>query len=339
MGEIQFHSVGQPSDFMVFIHWLEAVVKGLDSAIKALTDLAPQGTFLNFEPNLRGLLAVILVCLICGGVGSLVVSNRMAFFSDALAHCAFAGVALGLLVGIFAGAQRGSDFDHWGIPAIMVAFGILVGLAIAYVRAKTGLASDTVIGVFFAGAIGFGAMLFKALSTFSFISPENFLFGDPTLTKPAFLLVLFLLAVVTGGLLLLLYNKMVFASFNPSLARSRQIPLGLCNYLFIALLAMIVNLCFFTVGTLLINALLVVPAATAVNLSRNMRQLFWRSISLSLIAGICGTWVSWDVGIPNPNRRGEMIHFGPAGTIVVVSVLLFFASMIVRPWLRGRQAF
>src|SRR5947209_16433180 len=100
----------------------------------------PEGTFPSQYYNVNGLLAVLLVSLICGAIGSLVVGNRMAFFSDALAHTAFAGVALGLLLGLATGAM-GGQFTLW-ITLVMVAFGVVVGLLIALVREKTGQAND-----------------------------------------------------------------------------------------------------------------------------------------------------------------------------------------------------
>src|SRR4051794_30484619 len=92
----------------------------LDDAIKYLAGLAPPGTFFNYEMNINGFLAVVLVAVICGAVGSLIVGNRMAFFSDALAHCTFAGVALGLLGAVYFDAERGGPYLQWGLPAIMV---------------------------------------------------------------------------------------------------------------------------------------------------------------------------------------------------------------------------
>src|SRR5262249_43525958 len=129
----------------------------LDRGIDAFTRLFPPLTFFSLPWNVRGTLAVLLVSLVCGAVGSLVVGNRMAFFSDALAHCAFAGVALGFLLALGFGAHDPAAFSHWVTP-VMVAFGVVVGLSIAYVRERTSLANDTVIGVFFAGAIGLGAV-------------------------------------------------------------------------------------------------------------------------------------------------------------------------------------
>ena len=188
----------------------------LDDAIHALTSRMPADTFLSYSFNVRALLAVMVVSLLCGAASSLVVGNRMAFFSDALAHCAFAGVSLGFLVALLVGVRRQSDFTNW-ITFIMVVFGMCVGIAIAYVREKTALASDTVIGVFFAGAIGFGAMFFAVANKRAYFNPESFLFGDPQTVNSEDLLVLLGLAGVTALFLLFFYNSLVFTSFNPSL--------------------------------------------------------------------------------------------------------------------------
>src|SRR5688572_11745825 len=125
-----------------------------DQLIRSISDLAPLGSAWSLPGFVNGVIVVTLVGLVCGAVGGLVVGNRMAFFSDALAHCAFAGVALALLIGLGLGA-RGQEFKDL-IVYIMIAFGVIIGLLIAYVREKTFLASDTVIGVFFAGSIGLG---------------------------------------------------------------------------------------------------------------------------------------------------------------------------------------
>jgi zinc transport system permease protein len=299
------------------------MITWLDHQIAAFCQLFPEGTFFNIPFNVRGMIAVILVSLICGAVGSLVVGNRMAFFSDALAHCAFAGVALGLLMGVFTGAETDDAFQLW-ITLIMVAFGVAVGLSIAVVRETTGQSSDTVIGVFFAGAIGLGAIFLKVGSGRRYMPVEHFLFGNIVTIPTDELLVLFCLAAVTAGLLVWLYNDLTLTSFNRSLALSRRIRVRLCNYLFIILLALIVNLCLKVVGALLINALLIVPAATAARLCRNMRQLFWGSVVLCLLAGVGGHLLSWELQIPVVGQR-QWTRPGESGTIVVLSVLLFFA--------------
>lgn len=301
--------------------WIDRASEALAAWINAVADIFPSGSWMNHHYNVRALIVIVIVSILCGAVGSLVVGNRMAFFSDALAHCAFAGITLGLIVALIVGGNQDSVL----IPLVMVSFGVLVGIAIAYVRERTGLANDTVIGVFFAFAVGFGGMLFGALQSRT-LNPESFLFGSPLFVHEKDILMLVALGIVLTIVMGRRYNHFVLASFNPSLARSRQIPLRWCNYLFIILLALIVNLCLRAVGALLINAMLVVPAATAANFGRNLRQMFWGSIFFGLFAGVSGLWISNTASVSI--GRAEALEFGAAGTIVVVSVLLFFLSVV-----------
>jgi zinc transport system permease protein len=278
-----------------------------------------------------GLVSSLIVAVICGLVSSMVVTNRMAFFSDALAHCAFAGVALGWILRL-TGAASGDT----GILAVMVGFGVLVGIAIAFVREQTALANDTVIGVFFAGAMGLGAVLLKAIgSTGSRFSPENFVFGDPQGASGQDIVYLMLLLASIALLFGFLFNRLVFASFNPSLARSRNFPVRLGNYLFVALLGLIVNLCLKTVGALLISALLVLPAASATNMTRNLRQFFWVSIGLSILPAIAGWWLCHEWTL---SYEGRQVYLGSGGVTVVVGVIIFFVSMGLSRWTRGARA-
>jgi zinc transport system permease protein len=302
----------------MFEYWIEKLVSWV-------TQQFPAGAMLNGPWMVYALFALILIGLICGAVGSLVVGNRMAFFSDALAHCAFAGVALGLLIGLLAGSID-EILNHW-ITFILIGFGIVMGLLIALVRDRTSQASDTVIGVFFAGAIGLGAIFLKAGATKRYLPPEDFLFGNVIELDATSVVQLLWLAIGTAIALFWIYNQLVFASFNPSLARSRGISITLCSYLFIVLLAVIVNMCLRTVGVLLINGLLIVPAATAANVARNMRQLFAISMILCVLCGVGGLWLSFEIG-----ARG--FQPGESGTILVLAVVLYFVSVLVRPALR-----
>jgi zinc transport system permease protein len=307
-------------------HWLEALIRSVNA-------ISAEGTFLAQDFNIRALIALVLVSLSCGAVGSLVVGSRMAFFSDALAHCAFAGVSIGFVFFTLLPRELRDVQQFWGwVTPIMVAFGILVGYGITYVRSRTGLTSDTVIGVFFAGAIGLAAMLRKLMHSRALFGLEDFLFGEPLNVDVNALLQLAFLLVVTAILLGWMYNYLLLASFNPSLALSRRVPIRLCNYLFVMLLALIVNLCLRCVGVLLINALLIVPAATAVNLSRNMRQMFWLTIALSLTVSVAGLWASWEVEIASHYQ----IKLGVPGTIILLFVILFILSMVLGPWYRSR---
>jgi len=303
-------------------------------ALNRFGDLFPPGTFLGETLNLRALLALLAVSLLCGAVGSIVVGNRMAFFSDALAHCAFAGVCFGfLLFKIFVNPQGDRDRDdtfwEWVAP-VMVTFGAIVGAGIAFVREKTGLASDTVIGVFFAASLGFAAALSKMIRSRRVNTLEYFLFGNPLLISEGELWALFGLVLITAFFLVLYYNPLLMASFNPSLARSRRLSARWHHYAFIVVLALIVNMSLRYVGVLLINALLVVPAAAAFNFGKNLRQVFWLTMVFSVLSALGGQWLSWEL------EAGSGVELGISGTIVLLSVGIFLISALAGPFWKAR---
>lgn len=308
--------------------WLEQIITNF-------TRLFNEGSFFSLNFNIRAALALILVSLCCGMVGSVVVGSRMAFFSDALAHCAFAGVSIGFLIFHLLLTRPKEEFWQ-SVTPIMASFGVLVGFGIVYVRLRSGLASDTVIGVFFAGAIGLAAMLRKLINNRALFSLEEFLFGDPLLVHSGDLVSLALLTCLTAGLLTVIANPLLLSSFNQSLALSRRVPVRLVHYLFVMLLALIVNLCVRSVGVLLINALMIVPAATAVNLSRNLRQMFWWTLALTLAVSLAGQWLYWEVEV----RTG--LQLGIPGTIILLAVVFFTLSLVIGPLLHiraGRREF
>jgi len=297
----------------------------LNDLIDAFTSQFAPGSFLWYNFNVRAVLALVLVSLCCGMVGSLVVGSRLAFFSDALAHCSFAGVSVGFLIfdSVVNRLVPGADFWKWVTP-IMVGFGMLVGYGIASVRQRTGLTGDTVIGVFFAGAIGLAAMLRQLIQSRRLFNLEDFLFGDPLNVLAPDLIYLGVVTLITGGILLWIYNDLLLTGFNPSLALSRRVPVRRVNYLFVVLLALIVNVCLRSVGVLLINALMVVPGATAIIVSRNLRQLFWMTISITLLTSLGGQMLSWEIS------AGTNVKLGIPGTIILLNVVLFVAAMVVQ---------
>jgi zinc transport system permease protein len=304
--------------------WVRVQVEGLAQALST-----PGSAVYPFE--VRALLAILLVSFSCGIVGSLVVGNRMAFFSDAMAHTAFAGVAFSLLAIVaMAGVStpRQAEPYLWIVPWAMCGIGAAAGITIAFVRERTNLGNDTVIGVFFALALGLAAVLLPALRQRVNLDPESILFGQLTLIGDRDLLGLGILAILTASVVAWRYNSFVFSSFNPGLAKSRGLPVRWNNYLFIVLLALVVNLSIKAVGILLINALLVVPAAAAANCSRNLRRMFWFTLAGSILCGLAG--YRWSTRAAIPAGVTEPLRVGPAGMVVCVCVGWFFASIGIR---------
>ena len=305
----------------------------LDHILGQLADTSGVDVF-----TLRAAVAVVLLGITCGLVGTQVVGSRMAFFSDAMAHTAFAGVAVSLLLLVLlAGVRSDADAEPylWLVPLGAAGSGVAAGLGIAAVRDRTGLTNDTVIGVFFALAVGLGAMLLPALGrVVRRYNPESFLFGGLSSVGAGDLLSLVGLVALTVAVVWRRSNALSLASFNPSLARSRGLPVQRDGYLFIALLAVTVNLAVGILGALLINALLVVPAAAAANLGRNLRQVFWLTLAGSVGCGLAGVFLSNALAV---TLAGQTVRFGPSGLAVVVCVGWFFLTMFVAA-VRGRPA-
>lgn len=281
--------------------------------------------------DIRPPVGLLCVAVACGACGSLVVGNRMAFFSDAMAHTAVAGVTVAVLgMVLFAGVNQSGQLDQYRtvIPLVMAVVGAVVGLTIAIIQEKTSLSSDTVIGVFFALALGFAGLLLPALQEKARIPLEEILFGQLLWLDDFRLLMLLGMAVGTVLIIALGYNGFLLGSFNPSLANSRGIPVRWNNYVFVVLLAVVVNLSVYAVGVLLINALLVVPAAAATNVSRNLRQMFWVTLLGCVACAVVGYRASTS---GNDLDFGSVqLSPGPSGAVVVTCVGWFFLSLVVR---------
>lgn len=300
----------------------------VDTAVKLLDDPNNPGRVRGY--HLTAPLGLLCVAAACGSIGSLVVGNRMAFFSDAMAHTAMAGVTAALLGMVFlAGVKTTDDAEkyRWTIPLVMAGIGSAIGLVIAVIQDLTALSSDTVIGVFFALALGFAGLMLPALQQKLSVPLEEILFGQLLMLRDEKLLMVIAMAVATLAIVAVGYNQFLLGSFNPSLANSRGLPVRWNNYLFVVLLAVVVNLSVYAVGVLLINALLVVPAAAAANVSGNVRRMFWVTFLGSIGCALLGYQMSASTQIALGNLT---LTPGPSGAVVLVCVGWFFFSLVVR---------
>lgn len=231
----------------------------------------------------NALLAVLLMAPLFGLLSTMVVTGRMSFFSDALGHSAFTGIAIGAIFGM---AQ-----PTWAAVAFSVAFALLF----SYVRARSNQAADTLIGVFSSAAVALGIFI-ATVGGGSFTKYNTYLIGDILSITPG---ELGSLAAVLAGVLVLwgcCANRRTLTAIHPQLAASRGIPVGLSQGLFVVAIAVVVTLTISSVGLLILNSLLVLPAASARNLARNLRQYHALSVLFSLAAGIGGLAASYLLG-------------------------------------------
>lgn len=253
----------------------------------------------------NALLAVLVVTPLFGLLSTMVVESRMAFFSDALGHSAFTGMAIGALCGLTQPVSAA------------VIFSIIIALLFTFVRQKTHLASDTAISVFSSAAVALGIFL-STLGGQSFTKFNNLLIGDILSVAPR---EIGLLALILLALLLLWitsFNPMMLSSVHQALADSRGIKVVWKNFLFTAAIAVVVTITMTWVGLLVINALLVLPGAAARNVARNLPQYHLISILGGLICGIGGLFVSYYVGAST------------GAAITLLLALWFFLSLLIK---------
>ncbi|MBM6723860.1 MULTISPECIES: metal ABC transporter permease [Oscillospiraceae] len=230
----------------------------------------------------NALLAVLVISPLFGLLSTMVVTNRMSFFSDALGHSAFTGIAIGTLCG-FADPM-------WMAVLLAAAFALLF----TYVRRKSHMASDTVIGVFSSTAVALGIFI-ATLDGGSFTKFNSLLIGDILSVEPAKIGLLAVILLVVVLLWLASFNGLMLSSIHPALADSRGVQVFWQEAVFSMAIAVVVTVSMTWVGLLVINSLLVLPAAAGRNLARNMRQFHLISILAAIVAGIAGLMTSYHI--------------------------------------------
>jgi zinc transport system permease protein len=231
----------------------------------------------------NALLALLIVTPLFGILSTMVVTRRMSFFSDALGHSAFTGIAAGSLCGL---AE-----PLWGA----VVFAALLALLFTVIRRRTNLASDTVIGVFSSTAVALGIFI-ATLGGGSFTKFNSYLIGDILSVTPGKIGVLFVVLLAVIVLWGVSYNQLMLSAVHPALANSRGISIFWQDVMFSVAVAVVVTLSMTWVGLLVINSLLVLPAAAARNLAKNMWQYHLYSLLAAVIAGVAGLLTSYYIG-------------------------------------------
>ena len=235
----------------------------------------------NFMKN--AFLAILLRAPLFGLLSTMIVTGKMSFFSDALGHSAFTGIAIGCICGIAA--------PVWAA----VIFSALFALLFSFVRSRSNHTADTLIGVFSSTAVALGIFV-ATLGGDSFTKYNQYLIGDILSVTPAQIGSLAIVLVCILIFWILSANRLTLTAIHPQLASSRGIPVGLSQTIFTVAIAVVVTLTISSVGLLILNSLLILPAAAARNVSKNLKQYHLFSILFALIAGIGGLVVSYYLG-------------------------------------------
>lgn len=253
----------------------------------------------------NALLGILVLCPLLGLLSTYIVSGKMSFFSDALGHSAFTGIAIGSICGM-------------AFPmGAAVIFSVVFALLFTYVRRKSRLSGDTVIGVFSSTAVALG-ILIATWGGGSFTKFNSYLIGDILSVSPLEIGLLALVLILVVVLWCVASNGLYLSVLHPDLARSRGVKVGLVQALFTVVIAVVVTMALNWVGLLVINSLLVLPGAAARNFAKNLRQYHLFSVLGALVCGIGGLMISYYWG---------------ASTGAAISLLLavfFFVGFLLR---------
>ena len=280
----------------------------------------PEALAYGFVVN--ALLAGLMIGPVLGGLGTLVVVKRFAFFSEAVGHAALTGVAIGILLGEPYTGPYGSLFGYC----------LLFGILLNFLRNRTGLSPDTLIGVFLSVSLALGASLLLMLAgKINVHILENVLFGSVLTVSGQDLVVLGIVAMLVLALALPLYNRIMLASFNPQLAAVRGVAVKTLDYLFVVLVTLVTVAAVKVIGAILVGALLVIPAAAARLVSQSLKGFFFLSVLIATISTLFGILLPIVFDLPVPS----------GAAIILVAGLCFALAALARalvPRLQGNPA-
>ncbi len=260
---------------------------------------------------INALLCSFLLGPVLGGMGTMVVAKRLAFFSQAVGQAALTGVALGIILG-----------EPYTAPYVsLFGFCILFGLVMNYTRNRTRMSSDTVIGVFLSVSMAVGAcVLLYVTGKINMHVLDSILFGSILTVNSTDMNVLLIISAIFAAVCIPLFNRILLASFNPGLAGVRGINTKLMDYLFIVMITVITVASLKIVGAVLVEALFIIPAAAARNISRSIRGFFFYSMLFATISCLLGVMLPMQLELPVPS----------GGAIIIVASVFFAATSIMR---------
>jgi len=290
---------------------MEILYDAIRLPLMAMGESGSLPDFFRYAFVINALLCALLLGPILGGVGVMVVTKRMAFFSQAVGQAALTGVA----IGVFLGEPITSPY------ASLFGFCILFALLMNYTRNRTKMSPDTVIGVFLSISLAVGAcVLLYVTGKVNMHVLDNILFGSILTvndTDMNVLIIISLLCLIVGTPL---FNRMLMVSFNPSLAHARGVNAKLFDYLFVMMITLITVAALKIVGAVLVEALFIIPAAAARNISRSIKSFFGYSVAIASISCVLGIILPMELEIPIPS----------GGAIVLVATMFFIFTLLIR---------
>lgn len=274
------------------------------TALYNVMDVILPFEWLGYTFMKNALLAMLLITPLFGMLGTMAVDNKMAFFSDALGHSALTGISIGVVLGMS------------NQMASMLIFGILWAVLITFVKHNSKMSADTIISVFSSTSVALGLVVLSRGGAFAKYS--SFLVGDVLSVTQGDLVALLVTLIVTALIWMGLYNPLMITSINAPLAQSRGIRAKATEYGFTIVVAVAVMMSIRWVGVMLINSLLILPAAASRNVARNASWYMRLSIIFSVVCGVAGLVLSY------------YLNTSAGAAVVLCAAAVYFATLPLR---------
>jgi len=264
----------------------------------------------------RGMLAAVIVGIVCALVGCFIVLRGIAFLGDALAHSILPGLAVGYLV-------SGSSSAALSIWALGTA--VLVALGISTLSREARIRQDTAIGILFAGMFALGIALISSIRSYA-VDLAHFLFGNILGVTNGDLVVMSVVGAAVALAIFIFYKEFLVLSFDPVLAATLRLPSRVLETLLYVLIAVAIVVSLQTVGVSLVVAMLVTPAAAASLITKKLRNMMFTAVFIAAGSGIVGLYASFYLNIAS------------GAAIVLTCTLVFILIWLKESWLRTRSA-
>jgi manganese/iron transport system permease protein len=263
----------------------------------------------------RGLVAAVLVGIVCAVMGAFVVLRGLAFIGDAVSHAAFPGLVIAFLLGI-------PLYLGGAVAAIATA------LAIGWVARRGRLRFDTAVGVLFAGMFALGIALFSSIDEYV-ADLFSYLLGNVLGITATDIVQVVVLGTIVLAIVFVLRKEFLYASFDPAGAAASGLPVAWLDYLLLGLIGVAIVVSIQTVGIIMVVAMLVTPAATAELLVDRFADLIRVAIGVAVVAAVMGLYLSYYLNIAS------------GASIVLVETAVFAIALMASPkvgWLARRRA-
>lgn len=259
----------------------------------------------------RPILAALIIGVMCAVIGVYVILRKMVFLVDGIAHTAFAGGALGLLLAV-------NPYITIGL------FGTTTSVFVGAFSEKGKLSNDTAVGILFSAAMGLGIIFIGLMKSFT-TSIASLLFGSVTTVSLSDLIFAIIISVITFIFIGLVKKELDFITFDEHLAKANGMPVRIINYLFLIVVSLVIMVSIRIIGIILLLAMIVTPAATAYQFAYRINRMIQISVIVSIVGVLLGYILAY------------VLEISTSASIVGVYTLLFVISLIISPKKRAEM--